>query len=110
MVNKKKYHHYVREMSYGTVRNNQTGVFPDPFWTTGVITLSRNTIIYNHEAATFDRRKSFVFFFLSLNSFSRLNGCPHPKIDMLNTCFEESFMHKLTSPIVISHCEIHMTA
>lgn len=76
-------------------------VFPDPCWTCGVITLGR--IPYytacNHEEATFDKRKSFVFF--PLISFSRSDGCPHPEVDLLNTCFEESFMHKLaTRPIV----------
>lgn len=39
MVNKKKNQHYVREMTARPVRNNETGVIPDPCWTTGVITL-----------------------------------------------------------------------
>lgn len=36
--------------------------FHDPCWTTGVITLERNTIVYNHAEATFDKQNSFVFF------------------------------------------------
>lgn len=76
-------------------------VFSGPCWTYGVITLGRIPIILHVTT----RRRHLInenhLCFFPLRSFSRFDGCPHPEVDLLNTCFEESFMHKLaTRPIV----------
>lgn len=92
-------------MTARPVRNNKTRVFSDPCWTYGVITLGRIPIILHVTT----RRRHLInenhLCFFPLRSFSRFDGCPHPEVDLLNTCFEESYAQVSNK----THCEIYMT-